>query len=495
MSRSTSIKLRPFSRGLAGALLCILFVFGARIVAQTEQSSRRNLEDRFRLRTEIAEPFLRSYVRALLQREATIAERALSAATISESDFDTVVRAFGFEAAVIIDASGKLLRVYPSRHELIGSDIAPRYEHLRDALAHGSAVSSVVPSAALGAPIVGFAARYDTPSGRRVFSGAHDISLTPLNAYMSNLLPIRGAHADLVDVSRSIVASNRRIDPRSRSLAIVDPSLAQAASKGSTGLYQGDGGRKLFVARQVAGTPWRLILSVNESALYAPLVSSGRHVNRWLFAAFCVATLFAAYVLLRLIDSRAELQALNVTLARVARLDRLTGLPNRLYLEEQLERALAAARRHAQSLSVLVIDVDRFKVVNDSYGHSAGDEVLRSLASRMAGALRGDDMLGRWGGEEFLALLPNTDSSGAAVAAERVRCAANAAPIIAGEQALRVTVSIGCATTMDEPGDRLLPRADSALYRAKSLGRDCVVSSVTPAATPAAPAERHSLAQ
>jgi two-component system cell cycle response regulator len=165
-------------------------------------------------------------------------------------------------------------------------------------------------------------------------------------------------------------------------------------------------------------------------------------------------------------------------LARLARTDALTGLPNRRALEEELSRAAARAARAGTPLSVLVLDVDRFKQVNDRYGHAAGDAVLAAVASRGAAALRAGDLMARIGGEEFAVLLPGADLERAREAAERVRAAVSAAPIAADGLSLEVTTSLGCAELeAGEAGGRgLLARADAKLYEAKRAGRNRVSS-------------------
>jgi two-component system, cell cycle response regulator len=163
-------------------------------------------------------------------------------------------------------------------------------------------------------------------------------------------------------------------------------------------------------------------------------------------------------------------------LAALARVDPLTGLANRRAFDEALAAAVARAHRAAAPLSVVALDVDHFKRVNDAHGHAAGDAVLRELAARARAALREGDLLARVGGEELAALLPGEPLEGAADAAERLRAAVAAAPFAAGTAALPVTISAGCAAL--EPGDRdggaLLARADARLYEAKRSGRNRV---------------------
>jgi two-component system cell cycle response regulator len=163
--------------------------------------------------------------------------------------------------------------------------------------------------------------------------------------------------------------------------------------------------------------------------------------------------------------------------------DPLTGLANRRYILTQLGSFVSGARRHGRPLSVAIVDLDRFKEVNDRHGHAAGDAVLVAATGALRSHLRAEDHLGRLGGEEFLAVLPDTDADAAAAVAERMR-AEVAETVVEHEDArLRITVSIGMATwEPEEPPELLLRRADDALYAAKAAGRDRALSA--PATVP-----------
>ena len=164
-------------------------------------------------------------------------------------------------------------------------------------------------------------------------------------------------------------------------------------------------------------------------------------------------------------------------LARASRRDGLTGLPNRLAFDEELAREAARAARAGAPLAVVMLDVDRFKAVNDGHGHAAGDAVLREIAARASAAARRGDLAARVGGEEFALVLPGADLAGAAELAERVRAAVAAAPVQAGGARLSVTVSLGCAVlAAGEAPAALVARADARLYEAKRAGRDRVVA-------------------
>jgi diguanylate cyclase (GGDEF)-like protein len=154
--------------------------------------------------------------------------------------------------------------------------------------------------------------------------------------------------------------------------------------------------------------------------------------------------------------------------------DSLTGLHTRRYLMERFEEEFARTGLKGLSLSILMIDVDNFKRINDEYGHLAGDQVLREVGHLIGQTIRGIDIAGRYGGEEFCVILPDTDKPGALLAAERVRLAIADQKIRAYDASVHVTVSVGVATIPDDAHHmgELMDKADWALYRAKRLGRN-----------------------
>jgi len=167
---------------------------------------------------------------------------------------------------------------------------------------------------------------------------------------------------------------------------------------------------------------------------------------------------------------------LHLHLEKLASHDPLTGLLNRHALDAAIEREMARSARHLYPLSVLVMDLDHFKRVNDTYGHDAGDAVLKAFAQAAAETLRRDDVLGRQGGEEFLALLPGSGLASALMVAERIRAAVAAISLLHDGRAVGVTVSIGVATATDSGSwEPALRAADAALYEAKRSGRNRVV--------------------
>jgi diguanylate cyclase (GGDEF)-like protein len=166
------------------------------------------------------------------------------------------------------------------------------------------------------------------------------------------------------------------------------------------------------------------------------------------------------------------------TIERISLLDQLTGIPNRRSFENRIRLEWGKAAREQMPLSLLVIDIDRFKIYNDTYGHQQGDTVLQTLAQSFSVILkRPADFAARWGGEEFTVLLPNTNPSGAMEVAEQMRHYIENMVIVLNDTITRITLSIGVFTRM--PGfscsiDEFITNADKALYRAKNTGRNRV---------------------
>lgn len=173
-----------------------------------------------------------------------------------------------------------------------------------------------------------------------------------------------------------------------------------------------------------------------------------------------------------------ELRRAVIEQQRLAVTDGLTGLYNRRHLMTVLDRL--GAEPAGRPVSLLVVDLDHFKLVNDTYGHLAGDAVLAAAATRITATARATDVVARYGGEEFVLLLADTDGPEAARLAERIRHALRDTPIAAGDALIAVTASIGVATSPGGAMPQLLEAADRALYRAKAQGRDRVTAVATP---------------
>ena len=232
----------------------------------------------------------------------------------------------------------------------------------------------------------------------------------------------------------------------------------------------------------------------NTEATYRLRHKAGHYV--WIEARFSVVDEDGGFiVVLRDIGKRKaaeeQLEALNAELARVARCDALTGLSNRRHFDEVLDGEWRRAKRDGSAISLLLLDIDRFKAYNDGYGHQGGDACLRAVGSAVAGGVRRPgDLAARYGGEELAIILPGTNERGAVQVAERVRAAIQALAIPhAGNASCGsvVTASLGCATL--NPGDSadeasaLVALADARLYEAKRTGRNRVGASTPIAAS------------
>ncbi len=157
--------------------------------------------------------------------------------------------------------------------------------------------------------------------------------------------------------------------------------------------------------------------------------------------------------------------------------DTLTGLYNRRYIQQILDYELNRSRRYRHPLSLIFIDIDHFKQVNDTYGHAMGDKFLKQVAAKLSGLFRTTDVISRYAGDEFLAVLPSTHAEGASILAQRIRNVLDKYVIMCRGRSLTITVSIGLATYDGEEGvgsSTLLDRADQAMYEAKAAGRNCM---------------------
>jgi len=178
----------------------------------------------------------------------------------------------------------------------------------------------------------------------------------------------------------------------------------------------------------------------------------------------------------RIIELQSELLAAKEKIKAQSRTDALTGIPNRRAVFEHLDGEINRTEREKKSISIAMLDIDNFKAVNDTYGHQAGDVVLKECVLRVSGSIRPYDILGRYGGEEFLLILPGTGEEKAAIVCERILDNVQARPFCLDGVSIGVTISIGLATWSGrEDVDKLVAAADKALYMAKEKGKNRVV--------------------
>jgi len=228
--------------------------------------------------------------------------------------------------------------------------------------------------------------------------------------------------------------------------------------------YSRNGQAMLLNARLIPELKWHLIVEQSEDDALT-------EIRRSLYLNLVIVVLIAA----------ASIWATGVTIGRYQRrleemavTDKLTGIANRQAFAPLMEQLLSELRRTPQALSLLLIDIDHFKQVNDTHGHQAGDDMLRALVQRIAGSLRESDLIFRWGGEEFLVVLRDCEGENALHLADKLREAVAASPLAVNGASLHATISVGVAErTEDEDIDHLIGRADQALYLAKRDGRNC----------------------
>jgi diguanylate cyclase (GGDEF)-like protein len=236
---------------------------------------------------------------------------------------------------------------------------------------------------------------------------------------------------------------------------------------------QGSGGQPAGTR----GVTLRLAGGVGISAYLPQDIESSRTNAAYMRVAEAGLLALLALMLLTFVLARPLLRTFRWTeeQASEARIDALTGLANRRALEEVLAAEISRAQRFEHRLAIVLLDLDRFKEINDSFGHAAGDVMLRTVSHLLSSLARQGDTVARWGGEEFVAVLPETDLPGAHRFAERLRRTIEAHPV--GE--MRTTASCGVATMLPEDDvEALLEAADGALYRAKANGRNRTESAI-----------------
>ena len=251
-----------------------------------------------------------------------------------------------------------------------------------------------------------------------------------------------------------------------RSIPGLSIYTTQILTSPSTSLtYQQDKHTYYFNSRLVEDFNWYLIVLEKETAGEARIQKT-LLINIAISLGITIIVLSIAGITIGNYQKRLEAMATT---------DKLTGLTNRQMFDFLYKQAWKANQRRKTDLSTLIIDIDHFKQINDTYGHPAGDQVLQAVAKALAETLRGDDMLFRWGGEEFLALLSDCSIDHALQLAERLRNRIQDLAVYRGEATIKVTVSMGAAELKpEEEADAFIARADKALYQAKHGGRNRV---------------------
>jgi diguanylate cyclase (GGDEF)-like protein len=458
---------RPTAFAAAGLLLLLAMLAVAIVFSQNQSKSQ--VRSSFALRGKTSARFVDTYVSQQATREMQAAKRFLSAPHVSARDFEVVASTLGGADAVLLDSSGRVLANYPEKPSLRGQLIAANYSHLASAEQGRTAVSGQIYSPVDGTPATAVAIPYQSAVGRRVLSADYPAIDLALDALVDHTISYPQHNVYIVDGSERIVAASPRT--QSVTLAQESPELARASAHATRGPVTNNGKPSEFTSTPVPGTSWRLLVEVPNTRLYASLAGWTKYVPWAVLALVSLLGTLLVLLFVRSLADRARLTTLSATMERTAQTDSLTGLNNRRALTEQLTRVAARARRHDEPLSVLMIDLDRFKQTNDTFGHEAGDQVLCTIADCMREVLRAGDIYGRWGGDEFLVALPLTNESGAKATAERLRSAACAVKLDSIGLSEGIPLSIGVASGAHTSPIELVREADGALYADKADGR------------------------
>ena len=451
-----------------GLLVALLAV--AALILDAQEGSRQQLRSNLGLRAGTSAQLVGTYISQQAHREQLSAEQLLSSPRVSPSRFESLADAFGATFAVLLDSSGHALATAPHGSAVIGQDIAERYQAGRQALRGALAVSGVVPVAGSSTSVAAIAAPYRTRSGAmRVFAAAYRVGGGELQALVDHASTTRGHEVFLTDADGNVLAASPRTGQAV--FAGADPALSRAVEGAGHGSVSDRGVARTFATAMVPGTSWRVVIDVPDSSLYATTGGLAGAAPWLAFALLALLAVLLVGALARLLADRTRLAELSQELAAIARTYPLTGVLNRRGIEEGFATAAARSRRREEPLTVLMIDLDGFKQVNDRHGHEAGDQVLRALADCMRDVLRREDVYGRIGGDEFIAVLSDARGDAGEQAAGRLRSAAAGVDLRRLGIQGGIALSIGIASGVHTSPEDLIRAADAELYRVKGARR------------------------
>ncbi len=290
---------------LLAALVAALLVAAGGLLQTSQDDARRQLEERFELRLALGSGFVAAFLADVAQRERRVAESELATASLDDRALQRAATALGVDAAVLLDAAGHLLQVVPHRDEIIGTNLANTYDHLRRATEGEIAISQVVNSAATGSPVMAIAAPFESESGLRVISGGFLIDQTPLAAYLHAAIPFASAEIYLVDDRNVVVASNQTGEDVSPAPETVPATLAEAAGRAASGRYATAGADHFFATHEVPDAPLRLIATVETASLYAPIGG----LSQWLPWLVLALLGLVAFYLMRVLSALWRVQS------------------------------------------------------------------------------------------------------------------------------------------------------------------------------------------
>jgi diguanylate cyclase (GGDEF)-like protein len=425
---------------------------GALVRARSETTS--TITYRFHLRVESSAAFVGSYVTSMLMRAGTVADSHL-AASPGASELQLVCSVLAFDHCEVTQRGRAVAR---------WGDAATLAAAAHAGVLQQAGASRVAVAALFGGPSsperVAIAARLGPRAARRFLIATVPLDETPLPSFLHRIVTTGHFQVLLVDQRGGVIEATPALPPTA--LGRFSPALAGLSRAGSDGQYQAPAGPLSYTSATVPGTAWRLVVAEPQAELYATAGGLQAIVPWFAFGAVAVLAGVLLFLFLRSLRSRRALQASWARMEREASTDALTGLANRRHLE-------AALREHAHrasAYSVLMIDLDDLKQVNDGFGHAAGDGVLRQVADLMRATFDGGAVFGRWGGDEFLAVLPGAGPLDAAAASARLQRAARELRTMTPAHHPAPSLTIGAATSA--PDTDVLDEADRALYEAKA---------------------------
>jgi diguanylate cyclase (GGDEF)-like protein len=478
LPRSGSHARRIWSVAVAASALAVVLGTLAVFIVRSQAESHSHLLANFRLRGQASATLVSTYIAQQAARERASAEALMAVPEVTRSRFRTVATAFGAQGAVLVDSGGHVLEVTPSSAGRVGESLKS-YSDTRLTDRGENAISDVLPGPNGLPSIVTIAVPFQSVLvGQRVFGAAYSVGGAQLSAFVDHAIAYSPHQVLLVDSRGTLLAASPRTS--ASSIYGADLPLAEAMAHHSSGAVPGEPVPSTFTVAPISGTPWRMVLMAPDSKLYAS-ISGNTDLIPWLvFSLVSVLGVLLLALFGRSLADRARLSQLSFELESIARTDALTGLLNRRGIEEDLARAFAHSRRRMDPMAVLMLDLDRFKEVNDRHGHEAGDRVLIAVADCMRDTLRVEDIYGRLGGDEFVVVMAGADEQAGQRAACRLQEAAAAVDLTDLGLPEGVPISIGLACGVHAAPQDLMRAADAELYRVKGARRAGMSATTVP---------------
>jgi diguanylate cyclase (GGDEF)-like protein len=373
---------------------------------------------------------------------------------------------------VVLDSGARVLIAYPAALSAAQARALSSSRHVRRTLTDLITLSDRYQLGPTRVPVIDLSIPFPTASGRHVVVVTQPVAdlEAAAQAYLSSVASLAGSDSAIVDAGGNVVVasagSHAGPDRRAELAALAGQQHARL------------GGNTLF-AVDVGTTTWRVVLSVPTDKLLAPVRGASYRATWLLFGSFVAVIVALLLVGFGVVRSSAKLAAQRSH-------DPLTGLPNRAATLDRLEQVMANTRRSGLGTAVLFIDLDRFKPINDTYGHRVGDAVLATIAGRIRNALRPADVVGRLGGDEFLVICDNVPADADDPVLQLANRVADSVqtPVTVDGVTVSVGCSIGVATTASEQVSAavIVHAADDAMYDAKHGGTAVTLVRVDPPA-------------